>query len=63
MRGKRGEKGVGERGPQGEGVGMLRIVAWTIDGYLAIPTFSNAQIGAALDLRPALEAYHAEAGA
>jgi hypothetical protein len=59
MPGKRGPAGeTGARGEKGDGVGLLRISAWTIaEGYLAIPELSNGQVGAALDLRPVLERF------
>jgi hypothetical protein len=60
-RGERGEPGPpGRRGERGEATPT--IVSWQIDRahYRAIPTMSDGEPGAPLDLRPLFETYHVE---
>jgi hypothetical protein len=62
--GERGERGrKGERGARGED--SLTIVSWTLDrkNYRAVPTMSNGQAGAPLDLRGLFEQYLIETSA
>jgi len=57
--GKAGQKGEqGQRGPAGS---AATIAGWTVHDFHAIPVMSDGKEGAALDLRPLFEQYHAEA--
>ena len=70
QRGKQGRRGESVTGPRGEkgakgekGDSALEIVSWSYDveGYRAIPVASNGTPLPALDLRPFLERFLAEA--